>query len=504
VSGIAALLSAEGVGDIAVSVALVGGGAAAWTRPAARRSAALMLLTGGAWLAGDAVPALLYAHRGPLAHLLLSYPDGRVRSRVAKVVIAAAYVDGLIAPLARAAWPTIALMVAVVAVAAWRWHEASGLERRARAAAFAASAAVGAALAGAAAERIAGANADRAAAAGFEAVVALAATGLAAGLVQERWAGAVVADLVVDLGERHEPQALRAALARTLGDPALEVAYRLGDEGEWVDETGLPVTLPPPGADGRVATIIEDERGPAAALVHDSVALRDSELRSSVAAAVRLAVANARMQAQVAGHVRSLADSRRRLVVAGDEERRRLGSELHGGVEAALDAVAERLEGLVIDRSGEAAAELRRLSGELDEARRDLSSFARGVHPAALTEGGLHAAVAQLAAQAGAERVDVVDGRFAPELEACAYFVCSEALANVAKYATGSRVEVLVARAGAELVVRVRDDGPGGADPACGSGLRGLADRVEALGGSLHIRSALGGGTVVETRLPVS
>jgi signal transduction histidine kinase len=254
----------------------------------------------------------------------------------------------------------------------------------------------------------------------------------------------------------------------------------------------------------RVVTVVDDGGTPVAALVHDPAALRDETLARSVAAAVRLALATVRLQTDVAARVREVAASRRRLVEAGDEQRRRLREQLRGGAEQALAEVSCELAALAAGHEGETAAALVELVDELEAARTDLARFAQGVHPKALTEHGLSAALGELADQAAVPvAVDVPSRRFPAPQEAAVFFVCSEALANVAKYAGASGASLGVAEAGPWLVVRVADDGCGGADPARGSGLRGLADRLEALGGTLSVRSPLGAGTRLEAELPI-
>jgi signal transduction histidine kinase len=339
----------------------------------------------------------------------------------------------------------------------------------------------------------------------YGAVVAIA-CGLTADLLWGRWGRAALTGFVIDLGDDHEPQALRAALARTLGDPGLQLAYRIGGHAGWVDEAGQSMQLPAGDGDGRRAvTLIDEEGSPVAALVHDPAALSDPGIVTAVAAAARLAIANVRLQADVAGRVHEVAASRRRLVEAGDEERRRLGEQLGDGPEARLTEVATRLERLAAGTAGEVGAGLRRLSDEMATTRVQLQEFAQGVRPRRLTHGGLRPALAELAEQSSvAVEVEVPDRRFAPARELVAYFVCSEALANVAKYADASRVRVTVVASEDELRVRVADDGVGGADARRGSGLRGLTDRVEALGGRLHVESPLGGGTRVEAILPIA
>jgi signal transduction histidine kinase len=511
VAAIGAAVGAEAVGgpeppelagDLAAGLALLGGGAVAWTHRPRAGAGPLMILSGAAWFAGDLSSALLYAHRGPLVHLLLTYPTGRTSSRVTMLVIAAAYADGFIPDVARSEAATLALMGAVLVVAIARQRAVGGAERRARAAALAGAALLSATLGLAALGRLLDAGNDAAAVwALYGAVVAIAG-GLTADLLWGRWGRSALTGLVIDLGGRHEPQALRATLARTLGDPSLEIAYRVEDPPGWVDEAGRPAALPA-GDARRDVTLIGDENEPVAALVHDPAALADPELAAAVASAARLAVANARLQAEVAGRVDDVAASRRRLVEAGDEERRRLAEQLRDGPEARLAAVAARLERLAAGADDEAGATLRRLTGELATSRAQLQDLAQGIRPRTLTTGGLRPALSELARQSNsAVVVEAPDVRFPPALELVAYFVCSEALANIAKHAEALRVRVAVTASRHELRALVEDDGVGGADARRGSGLRGLADRVEALAGRLAVDSEPGRGTRIRAEIP--
>jgi signal transduction histidine kinase len=495
---------AEAAADVAAGAALLAAGAVTWARARRSRTGPLLAVAGAAWLMGDVSSSLVYAHRGPLVHALLTYPSGRTRSVPIGAVIALAYLDGLVPAVARSEWVTIALMAAVVGAAAWRWARARGLERRARTVPLACAATVAAPLTIAAIGRLSGTDTDAIATWAYDAAIAVTAVALAADLLSGRSVQAAATRLVIDLAGSQEPLALRDALARTVGDPALEIAYRVDEE--WVDEVGQPVRLPAEEDSGaRVVTVVEDGGTPVAALVHDPAALRDETLARSVAAAVRLALANVRLQTDVAARVREVAASRRRLVEAGDEQRRRLREQLRGGAEQALGQVSRELAALAAGREGETAAAVAELVDELDAARTDLARFAQGVHPKALTEHGLSAALGELAGQAAVPvAVDAPSRRFPAPQEAAVFFVCSEALANVAKYADASGVSIDVAEAGPRLVVRVADDGRGGADPARGSGLRGLADRVEALGGALSVRSPLGAGTRLEAELPIA
>jgi signal transduction histidine kinase len=492
----------EAAADLAAGLALLVAGVATWARAPRSGTGPLLSLAGAVWLAGDVSSALVYAHRGPLVHALLTYPSGRTRSPLIVAVIALAYVDGLLPELARAPWATIALMAAVVGAAAWRRASARGLERRARTVPLACAVAIAGALVLAAIGRLAEIGTDAVATGAYDAAIALTAGALAADLISGRTVRAAATGLVVDLAESQEPQALRAALARTVGDPALEIAYRVGDE--WVDEVGQPMRLPAEDSEARVVTVVEDGGTPVAALVHDPAALRDETLARSVAAAVRLALANVRLQADVAARVREVVASRRRLVEAGDEQRRRLREQLRGGAEQGLADVSSYLSALAASGQGETVSAISELVAELDAARTDLARFAQGVHPRSLTEHGLHSALCELADQAAVPVVfDVPSRRFPAPKEAAIFFVCSEGLANVAKYARASAARIDIMANGSRLVVHVVDDGRGGADPSRGSGLRGLADRVEALGGALSVESRPGAGTRLMAELPI-
>ncbi len=183
-----------------------------------------------------------------------------------------------------------------------------------------------------------------------------------------------------------------------------------------------------------------------------------------------------------------IAASRARIVAAAAQERRRLGRDLHDGAQQRLVSLLLRLER---GETAEAAEEARKA---IDELR----SLAAGIHPAVLTDRGLAAAIEDLTADAPLPvELDLEDRRYPPDVEAAAYFVVSEALANVAKHAGATHARVRVR----DGTITVADDGRGGADPAKGSGLRGLADRVAALGGTLEVES--GDGTAVTATFPI-
>jgi signal transduction histidine kinase len=319
--------------------------------------------------------------------------------------------------------------------------------------------------------------------------------------------GSAVADLVVELGGAAVSAPVRDALAQALGDPSLVVAYRVGPDERYVDEQGRPVAIPAADSD-RVVTHVEGDGRRVAVLAYDPAAIEDPRLVDAVATAARLALDNARLRAHVAVQLNELRGSRRRLLDAADDERARLEQRLHDGAERRLDVFADMLARARRDaREGgdQAGAELLETAGqELDRALADVRALARGLHPRALTERGLRAAVSELAEGSPlVVDVDVPSMRFPSPVEATAYFVCAEALANVGKYAGASRVSCTVARGEGSLRVVVEDDGVGGADVAAGTGLRGLADRVNALGGELRVVSPVERGTVVTAEIPV-
>jgi signal transduction histidine kinase len=489
--------------DLAVGCLLIACGAVAWDRRAESRVGPLMTLAGFTWFLGTLWATALYLHRGPLVHLHLSYPTGRVPGRAALVVVTAAYVDAAIEPLASNDVLTLALSGAVALTAVQVFARTSGPARKAGGPALAAALAFAGVLALGAVDRLAGWDADRAVLWAYDVVIASVAIVLLVDLLRGRWTEAVVTGLVVDLGAGGDGATLRAKLASALGDPSLVVGYRLAVADSFVDDAGRPVDLPAPES-GRAMTRIDDRGESLAVLVHDAELLTDRRLVESVAAAARVAVANARLQAEAQTRAGELEASRRRIVEAADAQRRRLEEQLRLGAERRLETVAT----LLADARGGARADgqaIEGLEGELAETRRELREFAQGVHPAALAERGLMPAL-RLLAERSPIPVEIVGevGTLTPPVEAAMFFVCSEALANTSKHAdaTGVRIE-LEQRAG-DLVLTVADDGVGGADLAQGTGLRGLVDRVHALGGTLGLESEPGRGTRVEVRVPTA
>jgi signal transduction histidine kinase len=325
------------------------------------------------------------------------------------------------------------------------------------------------------------------------------------GLLRTRLARAAVADLVVELGEQAAPGRLRDALARALRDPSLTVAYWLPDGGRYVDADGRTLTLPD-GPD-RAVTEVRREGRLIAALVHDPALADEPELIASASAAAGLALENERLQAELRARLEELRASRARIVEATQAERRRIERDLHDGTQQRLVSIAMTL-GLADSRLARDSAAARSLLDEarasLSDALRELRELAQGIHPGILNERGLRAALEELAYSARLPlELDVTLTKRLPDrVEAAAYYVVSEALTNIAKHAQASAVRIRVERTDGVAVIEVADDGIGGAGGGDGTGLRGLSDRVDALGGRLHVESPRGRGTVLHAEIP--
>jgi signal transduction histidine kinase len=491
------------VGDLAVGWVLLGCGLVGWERRGRSLVGPLMAAAGIAWFLGSFGTAALYLHRGPLVHALMVYPGARPRRPLGRLVVVAAYLDAAIEPLGASPIMTLVLCAAMAVAAIDGYVSEVGPRRRARLVATAGAAALVLVLGFGAVGRLAGWDIEAGTLWAFEVTLVVVSLGMLGDLLRGRWSQGAVTGLVVDLAELQEPVTLRDRLARALGDRSLELGWWLGAERGYVDEAGRPFAAPGAG-ESRAVTPIESEDGRVAVLVHDRAVLDDPALVEAVAATARIAVGNVQLQAEVQGRVEQLAASRRRIVEAADAQRRRLERELHDGVEERLAAVSAHVEALAHEIDEPRAKHfLADVETQLGAARAELSELARGIHPSALTTGGLAAALAELARRAPVPVQVSVDAlRFPAPVEAAAYFVCAEALTNVAKYACASLVRIELHPDAGRLVVEIVDDGVGGADPGRGSGLRGLADRVEALGGRLSVHSPARIGTRVLAEIP--
>jgi signal transduction histidine kinase len=511
-------LAAAGA-DLAVGWTLIACGLIAWFRRPQSRIGALIALSGVTWFLGTLAGsrtgaiaalgvALLTLHRGPLFHAIVSYPSGRTPDRVGFFAVLLGYAYAATVALARNNVVTIVVVSLVLVTTVRGYARASGPERRARVVAILAAVAVALPLAFGSIERLRGTepNLEQAVLWGYEVALVLIAVGFLLDLLRGRWAQAAVTRLVVDLGEDSDTGTLRARLAHALGDRSLTIAYWLPETNGYVDERGDPVA-PPDAGSGRAVTLIEQQGERIGALVHEASVLDDPDLIDAVALAAKIAITNTHLRAEVRRQVAELDASRRRILEAGDAQRRRLQQELSVGVEKRLEDVRELLERALReahsapDRPGTEGLE--DTERELNQTQVEVQELAAGIHPPLLSERGLGPALSSLAQRAPCPVRLVVPPRRLPALiETTVYFVCSEALTNVAKYARASRVDVEVRSVGDMVTVLIADDGVGGADLEGGSGLLGLADRIEALGGRLIVESPAGEGTRLRADIP--
>lgn len=296
-------------------------------------------------------------------------------------------------------------------------------------------------------------------------------------------------------------QPIEAALARTLGDPSLKLYFRAEDRNAYVDAEGRAAAPSTRGwheitLDGRTIGAID----------FDAALLSDSELVRTASNVVAIAVDRDRLTAQLRASQRAVLRSRERLVMAADQERRRIARDLHDGLQVQLVMLA--LEAQQLANAGEVGNLPERATSlrlDIDAAARDLRNFVHDLVPAALIERGLSAAAEDLVDRMPVPTrltIGITDARLAESVESTAFFVLAEALANVVKHAEADSVQVVLARSQDTLRLEVRDDGIGGASDVAGTGIRGLSDRVDAMGGVLHLSSPRGVGTSLTMELP--
>ena len=539
---------------LSVGWSFSGLGLVAWVRWPVSLTGPLMIAVGLAWFARafgalDAVWAfevgLLVGavYLAVLGQLVITYPSGRLESRSQKVVVAAVYLctlptafvarwlfpggrdcadcpfnqlvdDGAGGAPGRGDQVLLALVVGVSLAALGlmiqRWRVATPASRRSLAPALLGASAIVVVLVIHRVGIILGVPEPVATFLSWSVIVVLVLwpLGLLAGLGRARLDRSAVADLVVELGGTLPPGRMRAALAKALHDPSLELAFWLPDRQIFVDGAGTQLATPTEDARHAV-TMLTRDGVTVAALVHDPALSDQPGLVEAVAAAASLALENERLHAQARAHLAETRASRARIVDAADAERRRVERNLHDGAQQrmlnvmlALSLAKGRLSG---GAYGEAHQALDEASGELTLALEELRDLARGIHPAVLSDSGLGPAVRALAQRSSVPvRVSdsLNDQRFGSAVEETAYFIVSEALANVAKHAAASEALVSISRLNGEVVVDVTDDGVGGADLYSGAGLRGLQDRVDAYSGRLRIDSVPGQGTHIRAALP--
>jgi signal transduction histidine kinase len=549
----------EAAAQVAVGWTFVVAGLVAWWRRPASRVGILLAGAGLALLlrrleyADDSALFTLGYALGELsnvliAHAILAYPTGRLQTRFERVGVAVGYVLVLAFPLATLAVydarsacvvdcdapgrPESLLLVRThdglagalpdayriavfgvlglifVALVVQRFVRATAAERRLLVPVLVAGALAGTRAVSEAALTFATYSEPTRQALFWWQIAAQVALPIAlvVGLLRTRLAHAAFADLLPQL-DGTPPGEIRDVLARALGDPTLEVVYWLPERQEYVDASGSPV--PPDRSRSRMVTPLTRNGERIAALVHDPALAHDEVLVQDAAAAAGLALENARLHAEVKAQLAAVRESRARIVAAADAERRRIERDLHDGAQQRLLALALALRSAERRYEDRGDAELRHVLAsavdELQQAVEDLRELAHGLHPTILAEQGLAPALRSLASRSPVPvetRIDDgVDRRLPPDVEATVYFVACEALANVVKHAGAGAATLTMSRRDGTVAVAVADDGRGGAD-ADGSGLRGLADRVEALGGRLVVASSVDGGTTVSAEIP--
>ena len=534
----------------------IGLGLYAWWRRPENRFGVLMTAVGFAWFLGALTAAdapwlftigvlLSSLYAAVFAHMVLAFPSGRLESRRLRRVMGFAYAISIVGPVPVMLFsakphddcqgcpesailieddPTLyrifdvltsALAVALVGYVLYvllqRWQRATPPQRRALAPVLWSGVVLLTLLAASlTSEAVGGPDAVDSITVTL-ALLAFAVTpyGFLLGIVRSRVIrGGAVSELLQRMGDTRTSGGLRALLAGALGDRSLRVLYWLDDKQAWVDALGRPASLPDDDDPARSWSSVDHEGKRVGAIVHDRVLCDDPELIASVSTAAGLAIENERLEAQLRARVEELRASRARIVEAGTAERRRLERNLHDGAQQRLVALSlsMRVAQTKLRTDPDRAEEL--LAGaqeELQRALEELRELARGIHPAILSDRGLRAALESLAGRSPVP-VDLTGtpvDRLPPAVEAAAYFVVAEALTNVVKYAHASQARISVQRVNGRAVVEVADDGVGGADPDRGSGLRGLADRVAALDGSLSLRSPQGAGTLLRAEIPV-
>ena len=538
--------------ELLIGWSFIGTGLFMWWRRPENRLGMLMTAVGFTWLLGALFAsgdghlfflgqffgALPYAF---LVQMLLSFPDGRLHSRLELVVVAATWFDVTVMQWAQlpflqfhrvqgcelcpanpwllsdskqvaeafakaqSAFAVIIVIGLVVALVRRSRALAPNQQQELRLVIWTGAIAL-IVLAAALTTRFVGLNAP----VYYAGLLPLAAVPFAflVGLMNARLTRAgAVSELVARLSAAPESRfGIGEALADAFEDHSLILAYWLPDREHYVDADGHQVQLPAPGS-GRAWTPVRRDGELLAAIIHDAALTDERALLEAAGAAAGLALENERLHAELRARVDELERSRQRLIEVGLSERRKLERNLHDGAQQRLVALALSLR-LAHDRMMRDPEQSRELVAEamteLDAATSELRELARGIHPAVLSDRGLAAALNALAGRLPVA-VDVVqtpDDRLPPGVEIASYYVVAEALTNVAKYAHARSARVSVCQTNGSVMVEVSDDGVGGADPLQGSGLSGLVDRVAALDGRLQVVSPPGGGTTIRAEIP--
>jgi signal transduction histidine kinase len=485
---------------------VTGCGLVAWVRTRASRTGPLLVLLGATWFIGgfrwlavdpvaELASALDLVWLGVAGHAVLTFPTGRFRSSALSAIIVTGYAATLV-PAPRADVLAALVMLAGIVVALIR-EQGGGRDRR-RVLIFGAGLAL----------VVAGYRVVPAWIGGLAwldsrplVLVALVAVAviLALPLTRPRPTAGRIADLVIELGASPRTDLMRD-LGELVGDPAAKLGLWYPDGQRYVDALGRPIELPPPG-DPRSATFVDDDGERLAVLVHTATTRPDPVVTSAVRSAAHMSLAHARLQADVRDQVLAVRVSRRRLLVAGDEERTRLGAQLRDRLDPRIDALESNL-GAAELRGDTAASDALE---HLRQIRIELDGFISGIGPPGLDERGLDGALHGLAATTRVPLELRLDAAEIPSriTRSALVFVAREALANIDKHAKATKAAVHLSHRDGVVHLHVSDDGQGGADVGRGTGLQGLRDRVEALGGQLSLTSAAGRGTILSASLPM-
>ncbi|GIG90652.1 sensor histidine kinase [Plantactinospora endophytica] len=532
-------------------VAAVGPGVVVWLRAASPRLGQLMVAAAGTYylnyLRGSEQPVvfavgfcLAYLWVGLVAHLVLTWPVGRITDRAQRVMVPLCYAapvgsqvvrylvdrprppwgfgipqpNTLAAQAGSALFALLALITVVILVR--RWAVASRLRRRPGAPVW--GAVVLACLLGV------GVSLASMLSPTLWLEIPLLVVALCAGLFlvpavyglqrqRAGWARRGLADVALGLWVHGDPTTvdpprLQQALADAVGDPTLRLIYHLADES-YVDIAGRVVAPPQPSAGRALSSVFR--RGRLFALIEHDEALGDEGgVAEATIAAAGLAIENAHLYATLQAHIEQIRNSRLRLATAAFEERRRIQRDLHDGAQQRLFAVLVLLDMARHQLGGDGESidlprrTLQRAHEGLQDAIQALRELTENIYPVALAEHGLAHAVESMADLSAVPlTVDIDRRRWRPEVENAAYFVIAEGLTNVARHAGATRAGVTVSAAAGYLTVEVVDDGRGNARPLAGHGLSGLQDRVAVVGGTLSVGPATGtdSGPVRGTRL---
>jgi signal transduction histidine kinase len=444
----------------------------------------------------------LLLHRAVLFHAIVAFPRGRVTRMGERIIIVLAYASSLGALALPAIVWSVAALMAFVAIVITRTGPTRDAGGRALPTMVLFGFVIGSTnlfrlLVGDPSSRLALVHA-------YEAGVAAVGVVLTVSVIRYRSRLAGLTAAVVELTQGRAGY-LRDLLATALRDPSVEVAFAVDGAGAttWVDELGRPIdTLQATGT--RTVIPIRVDGRPVAELACESYVADEPALRQSIETAARLAASNARLRAGLRSEAEELRASQLRLLSAADDQRVALAQQLERGAGASLLEVGPLLDAVPAEADPAVRAAVDRSRARSEGLVAGLRSLSAGLGPADLRNNGLENALSQLGAG--------FEGRFdldmnAPDLPdglaAATYFICAEGIANAMKHASATEVCVTVEQRGDRVVISIVDDGPGGASIEAGSGLRGLADRAAALGGSLSIVSPPDAGTRITVDLPL-